>query len=279
MPPQTPLLLIDNIFDTVSQYPTGAITTSSERTGHEGFRVADYRRERTSWQAVSTLANNNVTVDLGASVTRPVDSLYVDRGHNLWGKSVFVYGDDGAGGSTVGLSIAVPALGTLGGDPTLATFCVTEEGALYCLFAALPARRRWIVYVTDVWAPVYTGLILGMRTQMVSYSRVFDEDAGERTEEFSTSKMGVRGYDTTYSWRTLKLDLAYIGPSEYDVTTRMLREKLWRGNSPFVCVMDWGTRPERGWMYQYDGKSWGFPKSRVYRAGVIQAREVGVSVP
>jgi hypothetical protein len=43
--------------------------------------------------------------------------------------------------------------------------------------------------------------------------------------------------------------------------------------------MDWGTRPERGWMYQYDGKTWGFPKSRVYRAGVIQGREVGASVP
>jgi hypothetical protein len=51
-----------------------------------------------------------------------------------------------------------------------------------------------------------------MRTQMLGYSRVFDEDAGERTEEFSTSKVGVRGYDTTYPWRTLKLDLAYIGP-------------------------------------------------------------------
>lgn len=279
MPPQTPLLLVDNVFDSVIQYPTAIISGSSERAGHEGHRVADYRRERTSYQPVLAAANRYVYADLGAGVTRAPDSLYIDRGHNLWGKTIQVAGDDGVGGSPVSINRTVPAAGTLGGDPTGASCCVTEEGALYCLFGALGARQRWFVYVIDNMLPVITGLILGVRTQLVSYSRVFDEDAGERTEDFATSKMGVRGYDTTYGVRTLKLDLTYIGPQEYDTTTRMLREKLWRGNSPFVCVMDWGTRPERGWMYQYDGKGWGFPKSRVYRAGAIQAREVGVSVP
>jgi hypothetical protein len=173
----------------------------------------------------------------------------------------------------------VPALGTLGGSPT-AALSVTEEGALYYLAAAPTAAFRWWIFQVDTaMAPIVPGLILGARTQLDGYSRVFDEDAGERTEKFSTSEMGVRGYDTTYAWRTLKLDLAYIGPAEYDATTRTLREKLWRRNSPFVCMMDWGTRPERGWMYQWDGKTWGFAKSRVYRSGVIQAREVGVSVP
>jgi hypothetical protein len=47
MPPQTPLLLVDNVFDTVNQYPTGHRDGERANAGHEGFRVADYRRERT----------------------------------------------------------------------------------------------------------------------------------------------------------------------------------------------------------------------------------------
>jgi hypothetical protein len=279
MPPRTPLLLVDNLFDTVTQYTAGVLTATSERTGHEGFRVADYRRERSWWQTATTTDHHSLVVDLSVGVARAVDFLFIDRGHNLWGKTIgVIYSNDGA--SYTGYQfLSVPALGTLGGDPTSATMCVTEEGALYSVFALSAAHRWWGINVAESWAPVVPGLMLGQRTQLEGYSRVFDEDAGERTEEFATSKMGVRGYDTTYAWRTLKLDLTYIGPADYDATTRMLREKIWRRNSPFVCLMDWGTRPERGWMYQYDGRAWGFPKSRVYRAGVIQAREVGASVP
>jgi hypothetical protein len=37
--------------------------------------------------------------------------------------------------------------------------------------------------------------------------------------------------------------------------------------------MDYGTHPERAWMYTYDGTSWGMPKSRVYRSGRLVGRE------
>lgn len=278
MAPQPPLLLVDNLFDTITQYPLGTLTTSSERVGHEAFRVADYRRERTSWQAATVAANHWVQVDLGAGVARACDSLFIDRGHNLWGTGnvALQYSDTGSAWTNVAV-LPVPVLGTLGGDPNVG-FSVTEEGALYVLTAA-GAHRWWRILVVPSLAPVIPGLILGMRTQLINYSTTFDEDAGERTENTTTSTAGYRAADTTYSWRTSEVGLALIGATEYDNTIRALREKVFARNQPYVLCMDYGTRPERAWMYQLDGRSWGMAKKRVYREGRLRGREVGASLP
>lgn len=278
MPPQTPVLIVDNVFDTITQYPNGTLTTSSERTGHEGYRVADYRRERTSWQTITTAAFHFVTVDIGAPATTIVDTLFIDRGHNLWGKTVRVFGDNPAGTAGVARDLIVPAIGTLGGDPASGTMCVTEEGALYGFFTPMPAREVFLVYIVDSWAPVIPGLILGKRTQLLGYSNTFDEDAGERMENSAISTAGYRGTDTTYSWRTCDIGLSLVGASEYDATMRALRELLFKRNQPVVIAMDYGTRPERAWMYQFDGKSWGMAKKRVHREGRLRFREVGQSL-
>lgn len=276
MAPQTPLLHYDNVLDTVQLYPSGLLTSSSERVGHEAHRVASYRRERSSYQSATTAAGHYVAVDLGLAVTRPVSCLFIDRGHNLWGKTVTVaYSTTGVAPWTVYQTLTVPAAGTLGGDPALGTFCVTEEGALWVLFPLSTARRAWQVAVVDNWAPVIPGIILGVHLQLLGYSTVFDEDAGERVESFSTSTAGYRGYDTTYPARTLELGLAHISATEYDNSIRAARAALWGKNQPFFACFDYGTHPERAWLYQWDGKSWGLPKKRVYRGGVIRAREVG----
>lgn len=279
MAPQTPLLLVDNVFDTINLYPAGSLVTSNERTGHEGFRVADYRRERSSWQTATTATNQYIRVDLGVGVTRKVDSLYLDRGHNLWSTSVGVYYSDDDVTYFTHQALTIPAVGTLGGDPTSGTMSVTEEGACYALFAApAAAHRYWRFLVVTSAAPVVPGLILGLRTQFLGYSTVFDEDAGERTESSATSTAGYRGSDTTYSWRTAELGLAYIGATEYDGAIRALRDTIFKRNQPWVLAMDYGTRPERAWMFQYDGKTWAMKKARSYRAGSIRGREVGASL-
>jgi hypothetical protein len=279
MPPTTPLLLVDNVFDTVTLYPTGTVSTSSERAGHEGHRVASYRRERQSWQPSTVAAGHSVQVDLGAATARAVDFLFLDRGHNLWGKTLLVkYSTTGAAPFTTYQTLTVPAAGTLGGDPASSTMAVTEEGACYAIFTASVARRAWQVLVVESMQPVVTGLLLGLRNQLLGYSNVFDEDAGERTEDSSTSRAGYRGTDKPYSWRTLDLGLAYIGATEYDSAIRTLRTWLFDRNQPAVILMDYGTRPERGWMYQLDGKAWGLPKTRVYRSGRLRFREVGASL-
>lgn len=277
--PTTPLLFVDNLFDTYNLYTLATVSAVSEVVGREAFHVADYRRDRTWWQSLTVATDRFVLVDHGVGVTRTVDYLYIDRGHNLWGKTVRLRGDDGAGGSISDLLLTVPAVGTVGGDPTLATMSVTEEGALYSIFAARPARRRWIVYCVESWQPIITGILAGTRTQLLGYSTIFDEDAGERTPPGETSAAGYRGSGLLYSWRTCELGLKYIGAAEYDATMRTLRRLLFDRAQPFVLFMDYQTNPERGWMYQYEGTTWGMAKTRVYREGRLRARELGAAVP
>jgi hypothetical protein len=283
MPPQTPLILWDNVFDTVTLYPGAVLTASSEVAGREAFRVADYRRERTWWQPTTDGVpnGNNVAVDLGVGQSRGVDFIVLDRGHNLWGRSVAVHGSPGAGAWDIIEAMTVPAQGTLGGSPVWPSFAVTEEGVCYSLRATpLAARREWRFFINSVasFIPVVTGITLGLRTQLLGFSRVYDEDQGERTEVSERSKAGYRATDTTYSWRVVELDLALVGAAEYDATIRELRRVLFARNQPAFVFMDYETYPARGWLYQYEGASWGFPKSRVYRGGRLRMVEVGQSL-
>ena len=282
--PQTPLLFIDNVFDTVALYATGTIDALTEVAGREAFRVADYRRDRTAWQATGDGNPTGawVRVDLGAGVTRAIDYLFIDRGHNLWGKTINLEGgSDGAAWPT-SVAFNVPASGTVGGDPTWPNIAVTEEGALYSIKDIALAAKRWWRLRPSYGAgfiPLIPGIMAGMKTQLLGYSNVFDEDAGERTEAAETSAAGYRASATTYTWRTAELGLTYIGAQEYDNTIRELRRLMFGLNQPWVLLMDYATSPARGWMFQYDGRSWGMPKSRVYRAGRIRGREVGALLP
>lgn len=280
MAPQTPLLFVDNQFDTVNLYPTSTLATSSEITGREGFRVADARRERSWWQPASDgggVPGNWIAVAQGGAATVLPDYIWIDRGHNLWGRVVEISSSATLlGAQTTRFSALVPALGTVGGDPTTG-WCVTEEGAIYAFVNGVAAANAWRVnppYVAGFTA-IIPGLMLGKRIQLARYSRIKDEDAGSRTEIQETSRAGYLGTDKRYGWRTLVLDLAHIGATEYDTMIRTLRRQLFEIDQPAVVIMDYGTRPERGWLYRYDGTRFSAPTNRVYRATQIPLREVG----
>jgi hypothetical protein len=279
MAPQTPLFLLDNLFDTVQQYPNGTVTADSYRTGHEPFRVASYRRERSSLQYPASAANHWLAVDLGLGAARDVDYLFLDRGHNLWGRTVFVqWSNDGTSWNTL-RTCYIPSIGTLGGDPTSSTGTVTEEGAWWGLLTGVgTGQRYWRLLFPDTFAPVVTGVMLGKRLQLLGFTAGFDEDAAGRTADTVNSPAGYRATSTTYSWRTLSLTLSLLGVAEYDAGIRALRASMFTHNQPAVVVMDYGTRPERGWMYQYDGTAWTMPKKRTYREGRLTLREVGPSL-
>lgn len=282
--PTTPLLLVDNVFDTYNLYVTAALDAISFVAGRDPAYAVDYRRDRTWWQPSTDGGGTNpwLRVDLGAGVTRSCDFLWVDRGHNLWGKTINLQGGDDGAAWPSSVSRAVPAQGTVGGDPTSATtMAVTEEGALYNLFTATTARRWWrfAPNYTAAFIPIITGIMAGLRTQLLGYSTVFDEDAGERTPPGDTSAAGYRGSSLRYSWRTCELGLKYIGATEYDATIRTLRRLLFDRAQPFALYMDYQTNPERGWLFQYEGTSWGMAKTRVYRDGRLRGREVGAALP
>lgn len=277
MAPQTPLLLVDNKLDTVTLYPAATLSDSSELTGREAFRVADYRRERSWWQGATSTTGHFLATDLGTGNTGNVDSVCFDRGHNLAGRQVEIdYSDNGSAWTTL-VTLTFPASTVVGGDPTLTTLSQTEEGAAYALFAAAGAAHRYwrILFLGSAFIPVVTGVILGQRTQLLGFSRVRDEDAGMRTEIQDTSRAGYLGTDRRYAWRTFALDLNYIGAPEYDGTIRTLRRLLFELDQPWVGIMDYGTKPERGWLYRWDGTQFSAPMNRVYRGLQIRGREVG----
>ncbi len=275
MASERPLLLVDNVFDATNLYPTAVLSSTGDAAGRSVRAVSDYRRERTFWQAATSAADRDVRVDLGSGNSRLVDSAWLDRGHNLWGLTVRVDASDASDFSTGdGLQWVVPAEGTVGGDPT-AGWCVTEEGALYTLFSGFSARRYFRVRVVSAAQPILTGVIVGARTQLAVYSRQLDEDAGERNERMLDSDAMYSAVDRVYSRRTLNLDLAVIGASSYDAQIRSLRGWLFERNQPVFVVMNYGTKPERGWLYQYAGRSWSFGADRSHRKGSIPLRELG----
>jgi hypothetical protein len=88
--PNPPLLLVDNVFDTIGLYPGAVIDATSEAVGHEAFRAADYRRDRTYWQAATDgggthrmrvhAASGGVAVDFGLSRSRAQSRRTAPRG-------------------------------------------------------------------------------------------------------------------------------------------------------------------------------------------------------
>lgn len=284
--PVPPTLLVDNVFDRVHLYPAATLTASSEATGHGVRYAADYRRERTSWQATDAGVNPTggwVMTNLGAGNTRAVNAAWLDRGHNLWGKTVVVEGgDDGATFPTTLRSAVVPALDAagnyvVGGDPTTG-WCVTEEGAAYTLAGALTtARQYWRVRAPYVAAftPAMTGVLVGQYTRFLGFLSTRDEDASERTQASEQSLVGYRGYDRTYSWRVGEMGFESIGGTEYDTTMRWLHARIFQRNQPFLLIHEAVGVPERAWLMQFDGARWSFGMRRVTRGGRIPIRECG----
>jgi hypothetical protein len=272
--PNPPLLLVDNVFDAVTLYPGAIVDATSEAAGHEAFRVGDYRRDRSWWQAADDVGVGSVhRVRVHLPSAASPDFVFLDRGHNLGGRSVTVYGGDDGINWPSGQILNVPT--TAGGTPVAPAMCQTEEGAAWSLFTPLSAHTWWMLQIpaSTGFIPLVTGLIVGVRTQLLNYSDTFDEDAGGRTQPSTQSTAGYRANDPTYAWRTVSLDLKLIGATEYDGTMRTLRARMFEKNQPWVCAMDYGTYPERAWMYTLDGTTWGMAKQRVYRAGRIVGRE------
>jgi hypothetical protein len=289
--PTTPCLLADNVFNRIQQYRSGALTASSEVVGYEARRLASYRRERQGWQptddgAANTPEGHCVKRDLGLGVATSVDYVMLDRGSNLWGRTFYIEGsDDDFVTTALSIPTAVPPLDAngnypVGGDPSNGTCGVTEEGAAYALFGLTAPRRYWQIrpaFEAD-YIPFISGLMLGRRHQLLGYASTLDEDAGSSIRTSQQSDAGYLGFDRVYDWRTLKLDLKYIGAPEYDERIRQLRTLFFKRNAPALIAMNWADYPERAWLYQWDSTSWSAAMQRAYRSTTMTFRECGHSV-
>lgn len=282
MAPQTPMLLLDNVADRVTLYPSAVLTASSAISGREVRRLVDYRRELTWWQpiddgAANTPQGNWVLIDSGPGGASPVDFLWIDRFSNLFGTSVLVQmSDDGVtwpGSKT----IVFPAATVVGGDPSSGTASVTEEGAAYAIFGELQARRYKRVFFpySAGFIPVVTGLMLGKRDQFLGFPSSGTDDDKERTDATATSDAGYQSAAARYSWRVPSLAFKLVGRNEYDGRIRALTDTMFDFGQPAALVMNWGDYPERSVLVAFSGAKMSRTQDRTTRTITIPLREVG----
>lgn len=280
----TPVLFADNVLDTIVGYPGAVLTTSSETVGFEARRVADGRQDRTSWRP-SAAAPHTLTVDLGVGVTKACDSLWLGRGHNLWGATItYETSTNGAAWDASPQVMTVPALGTLGGSPitlvrATGVMSVTEEAACYSFCLAMTARRyHRLTFTATPASPVVPSVMLGARTQFTNYFRAFDDDAKDRKMLSGESDAGYMARGPIYPRRRMEVSLGLIDDTEYDGTIRALGSLIFDKGAPFFGVKNYGDRPERGWLFEFDGTSWDAPKKVTRRELRFRCREVGAKV-
>lgn len=278
--PTTPLLLWDNYLDTVRIYPNGVIDASEEPEGFEAFRVADYRRERSFWRPNTDGGGQDHWIRVHHTAPLVVNYIVIDRDSTIDNRTVYLEGSADGAVWDVSQAIVVGDPTVAGGPATYAGTASTEEGAMWAIGADLPARAWWrlrIPYVAG-YRPIITGLMFGGKSQLLSYSGTFDEDASERTQSSEQSTVGYRASARSYAWRTSEIALSTIGSTEYDTMIRSMRHWLFANQVPTMIFMDYVSRPERGWLFEYDGTTWGMPKTKVLRSGRMRFRELGARI-
>jgi hypothetical protein len=160
----TPLWLSDNVFDEIGATPDALLDTlgaTDDAPGHEVWRVADGLRDRTWWTVTTPNATRHVRARLTAA--RAADTLVLDRGHNLAGKTIEYLGFSSAGVfEAIYLSATIPT--TPGGLPSDATGCLLPTGEWWKTMTGTAAHAQHVVRIPAMGAglvPLITGLTLG----------------------------------------------------------------------------------------------------------------------
>lgn len=278
---RTPLFLFDNVFDSVMMFPTATISASATQAGTDVLNLASYRRERDYWTAGTTAPNHWVMSQIATA--KSPNFIWVDRGHNLWGKVIIVEtSSNGTFTQPAGrfITLTVPALNadgtyTPGGDPTTNVMAVTEEGTLYSVFTPLTAGTYIRVWISSALNPILTGVMVGVALALDIFANKFDEDASTMKVNTRESDAGWLAADKAYTYQTLEVALAIIGDATYDNQIRQLKFWLYQKRQPVVIVMNYGTYPSRAWLYQITTTAYSFGKSRVFRSGSLTFRECG----
>lgn len=246
------------ILANVSPVTGGIIAASTAVTGYSGP------------------TGNWVGVDSGSGNTVNINSVFLDRSHNLAGKTLLIEYSDNSSTWTNWASLVVPAAGVTGQDPT-AGFSQTEEGACYYFgTAAGAAHRYWrarIAYSVGFLAQIY-GLVLGTRQQLPYFSATLQEDDGTRSKLSDVAITGWTATAKTYAWRTITISFTNIDSTTYDTQLRGFRQPLFALNCPVFIVTNYGIYPARGWVYQYEGNNYSAPSKFVHRDLNLTFREL-----
>jgi hypothetical protein len=167
----TPLWLSDNIFDEIGASPGVILDTggaTDDAPGAEVWRVADGLRDRTWWTV--TTPNVERIVRARSTVARAVDTIVLDRGHNLAGVAFALQAFDVAGSFT-GTYLTGTVRATVGGLPSDANGCLLPTGEWWKTFGtSTQFGHAFVVAAMGAGrAPLITGLALGQAYRWPSH--------------------------------------------------------------------------------------------------------------
>jgi hypothetical protein len=248
-----PLLCADNLASAL-QYPDQvSLFDQSGTTGPVGFetwRVADGRRSAFDfWQPGTTNVDAFLTVTCGR--VRGANYLALDRGHNLAGKTINLFGSqDNFATQTTVLTVTVPTAGgqiagVVSGGIVQAGGATTEEGAFLITFPTA-GYTYWRFDVPAMGAglqPNVVGLWLGMSYQPTALYRPFTRHTTEFRAQETVSPIGWRGRGPRAFNRATTLNLRMDTQFEYADQARFTCEELLGAGRPTWIVED-QSRPQ-----------------------------------
>lgn len=192
----TPMWLSDNLFDTIGASPDGILenVAADDAPGHEAWRVADGLRDRTWWTPTTT--NVERTLRVRTPSARTVDTVVLDRGHNLAGIGYAIQALD-SGGTFLGTIASGTIRATVGGSPTDAGGCLTPRGEWWKRFGSAPYFGHvFVIGAMGVGlAPIVTGLAMGQSYRWPSHwdaPSAYDDRRRVSWATNRTSEAGVR---------------------------------------------------------------------------------------
>lgn len=235
----SPLLLSDNLFNQ-RIYPANVITAVEETPGHEILNVGDGRRSQFDyWTPVTTNVVQRVTVDAITAVSTSCCAL--DRGHNLFGKTVTIDGADDVAFTTnviTPFSAALPSSITAGASIDGANGALTEEGAWLKRYAVTAARRFWRLSVSAMGTglkPVVVGLWLGRSYDPPAFFTPSSMEGAELHVATRVSEWFWRGRGPSTPARSGTLNLRFNTVGDYEAARATLMLQYLRGRPMWIC--------------------------------------------
>ena len=268
-----PAFLVDNFF-IITQYASHVVTAEEEPAGFEAFRAADGRRSSLDY-ATATTANSDWWLKVDCGVARSATCVALDRGHNLFGKTVRVQWstDDFAVSVNDLVNGVLPT--AVGVDASLdaALGVHTEEDAWLKRFASQSARY-WRIFVPAMGAglkPQVVGLWVGLTYEPGFVNFPVQEDQDELVVAQTESEAGWLGRGFATPRRTGTIHLKLTTTAAYDTARTHLQKNFGKGRPMWFVPDDAKTeravltiRPREplgftrdlGWFYPQASIAW-----------------------
>ncbi len=269
-----PLCLVENLLDRIVQFPLHVVEVDeTEADGHEIDLVADGRRSPFDFYTATT-ANHLRTVKITCDTARAVNTMFLDRGHNLGGVAGFKldWSTDGTSWTNV-WNITIPT--TVGTDLTATNGCTTSEGAwgkVWTPAAATVYHRITFPALGAGIKPVVVGLWLGTAYEPTYFFNPWAEDRSSLLVQEDVSTRGWKGRGPAVDARVGDFGIQADTDALYTTARYHLKTLYGAGHPMWICFDR--SQADRSFLaVRPAGGVYDFPKLGVSRTARIPYEE------